>query len=134
MNPAATAAARTKRTCSPSTIQAKGTTIKGVAKVKAVASASGSSDRATKLANMPPEPASERPTWPKSRLVRKAVGNSPRQASQADNATSAKIDRKKTTSETGKTGAAALISAHITLKTRVAPIFSPIPFIIDAAY
>jgi hypothetical protein len=40
---------------------------------------------------------------------------------------SAKTERKNTTSETEKTGAAALTSADDTAKTRVAPIFSPIP-------
>ena len=98
-----------------------------MAKVKAVASASGSSDSAMKLANMPPEPAIERPTWPSLRRVWSACGNSPRRASQTTSVAMAKIDRNSTTSPTGKRTETVLMMADIAAKAKVAAILSRIP-------
>ena len=104
-----------------------GTTSSGVAKVKAVASASGSSDRAMKLANMPPEPASDRPTWPSLRRVESACGNSPRRASQTTSVAMANTERNSTTSPTGNRTETVLMIADIAAKAKVAAILRMIP-------
>ena len=76
-SPTATALQRSSRTFSLRNSAANATEISGIAKLMAVASASGSSARPVNMKNIAKMPVRPRKKWPSGCCVRRAVVNSP---------------------------------------------------------